>query len=299
MKEKIIIWLKAARAPFLVVSFLPCLVGGLAAYVYGSFNLIYFLAATFGIVMAHSAADFIDDYFDFKENRLGNKDQQFHDSPLIHGQITTRQVLIATIICALLALACGIYLFIEIGLPVVYMTLAGLFIVLFYTAPPVKLNFRGLGETALFFAFGPMIVYGVFYILTGAHALEPLLISIPVGVFTMNIGLISNIFDYQDDLKNNKKCIPVILGQAKAHQLLVWLSIIAYVVFITALLMGYVSLWLAVLLLTFPIALQAIQATKKYADLSNYEPAMSKAIALSALSCICLLVGYGLQLFLQ
>ena len=46
-----------------------------------------------------------------------------------------------------------------------YLMGAGAFIVFFYTSPPFMLNYRGLGETALFLAFGPMIVWGIAFVL--------------------------------------------------------------------------------------------------------------------------------------
>ncbi|ROL56353.1 prenyltransferase, partial [Bacteroidetes/Chlorobi group bacterium ChocPot_Mid] len=203
------VWFKAARAPFLVVSFIPCLVGGAMAYSTGSFDWMIFITVTIGIVMAHSAGDFIDDYFDFKTGNLGNKEKQFHDSPLIDQKVTAGQVLFAFLLCMAIALACGIYLLFTVGMPVITMTLIGAFIVLFYTSPPLKLNYRGLGETMLFIAFGPLIVFGVYYVLTGNMQWEPIIAGIPLGIFTMNVGLVSNTFDYFDDVESNKKAIPV------------------------------------------------------------------------------------------
>ena len=81
------IWFKAARAPFLAVSIIPCLLGGAISYSHGPFSWLSFVLATVGIVMAHSAADFIDDYFDYKTGNLGNKEKQFHDSPLIDKKV--------------------------------------------------------------------------------------------------------------------------------------------------------------------------------------------------------------------
>ena len=116
MKAWLSTWFKAARAPFLVVSFLPALLGGIVAASHGPINMGVFIAAVIGIVMAHSAADFIDDYFDYKKGNLGNKVQQFHDSPLIDQRVTLNQVLIATAICLVIAGAAGIYVLCKLVL---------------------------------------------------------------------------------------------------------------------------------------------------------------------------------------
>lgn len=290
------IWLKAARAPFLVVSFIPAVLGGVVAWKDGFFDWTIFLLATIGIVLAHSAADFIDDYFDFKNGNLANKEQQFHDSPLIRGEITPRQVIWATIICLVPALAIGVYLFVIVGMPVVYMTAIGVFIVFFYTSPPFRLNYRGLGETALFVAFGPMIVFGVYFVLAQQFSWEPIILSIPLGIFTMNVGLVSNIFDYSDDVASGKHTFPVRFGQTKAVTLLSVASVVGFLVIVFAGIWQIVSIFtLSVLLLGF-LGINVLKDTSKFNELNRYTKAMGNAIALSSLFGILLTISYIVQI---
>ncbi len=290
------IWFKAARAPFLVVSLLPAIVGGVIAYSHGFFDWAIFVIATLGAVSAHSAADFVDDYFDFINGNLGNKEQQFHDSPLIRGEITLKQVMTATIICLAIAVAAGVYLIIEVGTPVLYLMLAGGFIVLFYTSPPIRLNYRGLGETALFFAFGPLIVFGIYYVLTGSFSLEPIIVGVPLGIFTMNVGIVSNIFDYEDDVKSGKKCMPVRFGQPATYKILLGATIVGFATVVVGAFAGLLPLWNLAVLLTAPLAFGMLKETSNFTDTGRYTPAMTKAIALSSLSSIAFGVAYGLSL---
>jgi 1,4-dihydroxy-2-naphthoate octaprenyltransferase len=292
------VWFKAARAPFLVVSFIPCLVGGAMAYSTGSFDWMIFITVTIGIVMAHSAGDFIDDYFDFKTGNLGNKEKQFHDSPLIDQKVTAGQVLFAFLLCMAIALACGIYLLFTVGMPVITMTLIGAFIVLFYTSPPLKLNYRGLGETMLFIAFGPLIVFGVYYVLTGNMQWEPIIAGIPLGIFTMNVGLVSNTFDYFDDVESNKKAIPVRFGQANAVKFLRVVLFISYIVIVFGVVAKMLPVWTLISLLPLPLSLQVVKATSKYEDTSNYTPAMTKAIALTSVTGLLMFGAYVIEILI-
>lgn len=299
VKQWFVVWFKAARAPFLVVSFLPALVGGAIAWFHApeTFNLTFFIIVTVGVVMAHSAADFVDDYFDFINGNLGNKEKQFHDSPLIDGTVTLRQVLIATLLCLAVALAAGVYLLIQIGLPVLYITLLGTFIVLFYTSPPVKLNYRGLGETALFVAFGPALILGVYYVLNPSldRILEPILAGIAPGIFTMNVGIVSNTFDYHDDVKSGKKCIPVRFGQANAARLLTFATIFAYLMIVLSVVFDWMTPWALISLAGSPLAIQTIRKTWLYHDTAYYTTAMTSAIALTSVTSILLLLAYLLE----
>lgn len=298
MKEWLVTWFKAARAPFLVVSLLPALLGGAVAAARGPISLVILTAAVIGVVMAHSAADFIDDYFDYKKGNLGNKTEQFHDSPLIDQKVTLNQVLVAIIICLVISLATGLYVFIQVGLPIVWMVLVGTFIVFFYTSPPVMLNYRGLGETAIFLAFGPMIVIGVFVALTGKFDWEPLLISLVPGVFTMGVVLVSNTFDFHDDIKSGKRTFAVRFGQAAAVRLMAVSSVIAYVGIIAGVLLGIIPAWTLIVLVTIPMAYDAVKFTAGFKDETRYKAAMTKAIALSSVACILLLIAYGIVLFM-
>jgi 1,4-dihydroxy-2-naphthoate octaprenyltransferase len=298
-KETLTIWFKAARAPFLVVSFIPSVLGGLIAWYHGSFNALLFGLVTLGVVMAHSAADFIDDYFDFKKGNLGNKEKQFHDSPLIDGKVTPGQVMFAALICLAVAVATGVYAFLAVGMPVIYMMAAGAFIVFFYTSPPFMLNYRGLGETALFFAFGPMITFGVYYVLVRDFHWEPVLLGVPLGIFTMNIGVVSNTFDHNDDEKSGKRTLALRLGQANAVKFLSVVSVVAYMVLIASVVADQATPWSLLALLAAPLAIETVRKTSLFADTSNYTLAMTKAIALSSVTGILLSVGYGLAIYLD
>lgn len=299
LSEQISIWLKAARAPFLITSAIPAILGGVIAYSHGSFDWTIFLMAFLGIIAAHSAADFIDDYFDYKNGNFANKDQQFHDSPLVRGIITDKQVMVAFLICLALALATGIYILLTIGMPVLILTMIGAFFVFFYTSPPIRLNFRGLGETSLFFAFGPMVVFGVYFVLTESFSWSPILASVPIGVFVMNVGIVSNIFDHDDDVKNGKFTMPVKLGQGRAVQILTVITLFAYIFLLACALLGFLPIWSLAALLTAPMSFKMVMLARNYQDLSQYQPAMSQAIGVATLGGLFLTIGYAVSIMTQ
>ncbi len=296
MKQWLITWFEAARAPFLIVSVLPCLLGGVVAYARGSFDTLILVLATVGIVMAHSAGDFVDDYFDFKKGNLGNKVQQFHDSPLIDGKVSPRQVVIAIVLCLAVSFAAGVVLFIKVGYPVLILVAAGLVAVFFYTSPPLQLNYRGLGETVLILAFGPMIVFGVWYVLTRRVDLEPLLLSLVPGIFTMNVGIVSNTFDYHDDLRSGKRTLSVRFGQAAALRIIAATSGAAYLCIMLGAAFGVIPVWTLLVLLTVPLAVDMLHHAGRYADERHYTRAMGRVITLSSVATLLLIAAYLLEI---
>ncbi len=298
IKEWLLVWFKAARAPFLIVSVIPACLGGAIAYAHGSFNGWWFAAATLGVVLAHSAADFLDDYYDFKTGVLGHKEDQFHDSPLVSGQVTAGQVLAAGIGCAVCALGIGILFLIRVGMPVAALALMGGLIVIFYTAPPLKLNFRGYGETALFLAFGPMLVLGVTTVLTGTLGWEPFIAGLPLGLLTMNVGHVSNIFDVPSDLASDKLTVAARVGQAKAVVLLGIFSALAYLSVLTGVAFDVLPTWTLIVLITLPLAVNVVRLTSRYEEPDGYTPAMGQAIALTTLTGILMCLGYLLYIWI-
>ncbi len=297
-KEYIIVWAKAARAPFLIVSFLPAVLGGIIAMSDAQFAWWPFIIAVFGVVMAHSAADFFDDYYDYLSGNLGNKEKQFHDSPLISGEVTLNQVLFAAILCFVVGLLCGVYLLFLQPTAVISMTLLGAIAVFFYTAPPLKLNYRGLGELVLFFAFGPLIVLGIYWVVAGEFSWEAVIAAIAPGVFTMNVGIVSNIFDHDDDIASKKYTMPVRFGQANAVKVLAAGIILAYLSIILGIVFGMLPVYALLVLLTIPLTYQTVRASANFHDLDLYTGAMTKAIATASLSSVLLIVAYLLDMWI-
>lgn len=290
--EWLVLWLKAARAPFLVVSIVPAILGGVMAAAHQSINGLHFLLVTVGIAMAHSGADFLDDHFDFRLGVLGNKTKQFHDSPMIDGKIMPQQVLYAGVICLVIAAAIGLYLLAAIGWPVLVMALVGGLIAVFYTAPPLSLNFRGYGELGLFVAFGPLAVAGVYYVLTGAFSWAPVVASIPLGLFTMNIGNVSAMFDYRSDVKFEKKVLIVRFGPEKSYRILAFFFLAAYVPIVLGVMAALLPTAALLGLLTLPLAIGVIIALRQYHDTSKYTSTMGMAIALPTLTGLLLCLAY-------
>ena len=70
---------------------------------------------------------------------------------------------------------------------------AGIVVGLAYTAPPLKLVYRGLGEIAVFCGFGPIMLLGSYVVQTGNLAWEPIVASIPVGILVALILYVNEI----------------------------------------------------------------------------------------------------------
>ena len=208
----------ASRPKFLTASASPVIVGSTLGFaVAGTFNWSLFLLALFAMMVLHSGANIANDYFDhISGNDWANK----NITPFSGGRQFIQQGILspmATLAASLFCLALGA----SLGLVILYLThswfililgLVGLLGGFFYTAPPVKLGYRGAGEIAIAFLFGILPVYGSYYLQTGSIDVIPLPAACVVGVLIFLIIFVNEFPDLAADAAVNKKTLVVLFG---------------------------------------------------------------------------------------
>src|SRR3569832_740189 len=118
------------------------LIGGLLAVRHPDANFGCFFLALAGLLDAHSANNMINDFFDV----IGGVDTDgyvrtvYAPHPILSGLISKNGLLAAILVANLIDLAILVDLAKVRGWPVIAFALAGLFISVFYVAPPLKLK---------------------------------------------------------------------------------------------------------------------------------------------------------------
>ena len=245
---KLIKGLAITRMPFTSASILPILAVGayFAGVGDGLFNILNFILCIFGVLIAHLSVNVLNDYFDFKDGTDEENNDYFQqvsggsraiELGLITLAGTKKLGIILTIVALLIG---GVILFSTNPAnvdAVLMITLIGLFLGYFYTAPPLRLVARrGLGELTIFLTFGPLITLGTaFAIFNGdlsmaqEHLMNCLYIGIPMGLLTTNILLINEFPDMKSDTKTNKNHLVVTFGKKASRWIyLLILGLTAY-----------------------------------------------------------------------
>ena len=245
---KLIKGLAITRMPFTSASILPILAVGayFAGVDDGLFNILNFVLCIFGVLIAHLSVNVLNDYFDFKDGTDEENNDYFQqvsggsraiELGLITLAGTKKLGIILTIVALLIG---GVILFSTNPAnvdAVLMITLIGLFLGYFYTAPPLRLVARrGLGELTIFLTFGPLITLGTaFAIFNGdlsmaqEHLMNCLYIGIPMGLLTTNILLINEFPDMKSDTKTNKNHLVVTFGKKASRWIyLLILGLTAY-----------------------------------------------------------------------
>src|SRR3989441_7720873 len=211
------LWFQALRAPFLIASIIPVLVGALAAWqIRSAFNLPFFLLCLLGAVFIHLGANMANDAWDF---RSGNDANVHHLNPfaggsrvLIRGVLNPRTHLAVALTFLGLGSLIGIALVTQVGWPLLWIGIFGVAVAYSYVGPPLRLAHRGLGEIAVALEFGPVTVLGTYYVLARTFDPAAIVLSISLGLLVAGILWINEVPDIPADSAVGKRTLVVRLG---------------------------------------------------------------------------------------
>src|SRR2546427_7935370 len=141
-------WLLITRASVFPMTILSGMIGGLLAARAPGADALLFSLALVGLVLAHAANNMINDYFDL-ESGVDSEDYvraQYAPHPVLSGLISKKGLLLAIALVNLVDLVILLVLADARGPALVIFALLGLFVSVFYVAPPIQLKHHGLGE---------------------------------------------------------------------------------------------------------------------------------------------------------
>lgn len=231
------------RAPFLSSIIAPLIAGTLLSiHINGYFLFVNFvLMITVGIGL-HIAVNVYNDIYDTiqgtdtvnvhrNESSGGSGVLQSHPELMGKMFFIARAALVVALIATVLLL-----FFIEAGLRphLIILFLTSAFFSKYYTAPPFKLAYRGLGEVSVWLAFGPMAI--LIAAVSQNIGFHPTIVALmPItGLSTLSILLAGQMIDLEADKKGGKHGVASRLGTRVTSfiYLLVQILIVANSVFL-------------------------------------------------------------------
>jgi 1,4-dihydroxy-2-naphthoate octaprenyltransferase len=275
-------YLKALRLPFIAGSIIPLITASALVFQRGLFSPLPFVMALIGLSALHLGSNLLNDYYDSK----GSDPINIRLTPFSGGsrviqenEIPLNTVLTLSISFFFIGIACGLW-FTFWGRP--YVLVIGLFGLLAgwaYSSPPLKLMSTGLGEPLIFFAFGPIITLGTYYVMADSLCWSAFLLGIPHGFLIMSVIWINEFPDYRADKEANKKNLVVRLGLSRARYLYCLLMFLPFPVIV--LLIYFIDLpFLVIISLgAFILASRAIHILwRKYLSYQELIPAQALTI---------------------
>jgi 1,4-dihydroxy-2-naphthoate octaprenyltransferase len=264
--------LRATRLPFLSATLIPVGIGIAIAAVHGAFDLASALLTIVGAAAVHLALNVANDVFDA---RLGadaqnvNPTQYSGGSRVIqYGLVSLRRM--ATISASMYALtiAIGLYLlWTRYSTALLVIGVLGLLLSLFYTAPPLKLVYRGLGEIVTGVGFGPLMLLGAYVVQTvGVLRPEPFLASVPVALLVALILYVNEVPDRAADSRAGKRTLPVRLARPQVISGYLITALAAFATIAGGVLAGLLPLTALAALLPLPLVGRVRDGLVRYFD---------------------------------
>ena len=301
-KGKLAIWLMEIRAPFLTASIIPVILGTAIAWaVSGAFNAFYFVLALIGGMFLHIGTNVANDYYDHisgddEANREFVRPFTGGSRTIQLGLLTPREVLTGALVSFAIGSAIGLYLAWQVGYIIIVIGIVGVISGFFYTAPPINLASRGIGELFVGLNFGVLMTLGAFYVQTAMLSWEPALAAVPISLLIAAVLYINQFQDCEADRSVGKRHLVVRLGKKKAVPGYAALMFASYIFVASCVPLGLISPFSLLIFLSLPLAVQGVShAREYYAGSMHLAPANAVTVMSHLMIGILMTAGYILD----
>jgi 1,4-dihydroxy-2-naphthoate polyprenyltransferase len=284
------LWALAARPRTLPAAIAPVLVGTALAIVDDEFHVLAFVAALIGSVFIQIGTNLSNDYSDARrgadtEDRLGPV------RVTAGGLMPPRRVLIGTYVAFAIAVLAGIYLAAITGPELLVVGIASIAAGVLYTGGPRPYGYEGLGELFVFLFFGVVAVVGSYYVQAEALPWEAFALSVPVGLLASAILVVNNVRDADTDRRAGKRTLAVRLGRDRARALFAAMLVLSYLTVVAIPIAGGLDWWVALPLVTLPLALPLWRTVASRTDGPSLNGALADTGRLLGLFSLLLAAG--------
>ncbi len=205
-------WISAARPRTLPASASPVIAASAYAFYAGTFRWVPAVLCLLFALLAQVASNMANDYFDYvkgsdKAGRIGPR------RAVASGDITPRAMLMGTFCVLGVACAVGLGLVFFAGWQLIPIGVIIALFALAYTAGPYPLAYHGLGDVTVFLFFGLVAVNMTYYVQALRFDVYVFLLSIAMGLLSINILLVNNYRDMEEDAAANKRTTVVLFGR--------------------------------------------------------------------------------------
>ncbi|MGH7899875.1 MAG: prenyltransferase [Candidatus Binatia bacterium] len=299
------LFLRATRLPFLTATLVSVLLGLAAAARDGFFHWGLALATLVAASAIHLGLNVANDVFDTES---GADQANVTPTPfsggsrvIVYGLLSTRQMVVLAAACYAVGLAIGLTLAWQRAFwPLFWIGAAGVFVSLAYTAPPLRLVHRGLGEAAVALGFGPIMTLGAYAVQTERLSWPTLYASLPIGILIALVLYVNEIPDRRGDAAAGKRTLPVRLRRETVVRGYLAGVAAAFGLIVLGAASGILPLGTIVALAALPLARQVYRGLRSfYENPYALMPAMARNIQLHLVTGLLMVGGYALELFMR
>jgi 1,4-dihydroxy-2-naphthoate octaprenyltransferase len=253
-------FLYSARSVILVISAQSAVIAGLLAATDRRFETVPFVLVLIGFVVLHAISNLSNDYFGYRRGHdtADSPRRRYTLHPVASGAVSLRFLATGLVLLAAVAVAIGGYFVARRGPAALVLAAVGALLLWAYDAAPRALKELGLGEVASFVVWGPLMIGGGYFVITGRWSGDAFLASVAYGLGVASILIGKHIDQRQFDESQHQRTLPVVLGERGARLLNRAAVAGMYVVTAIAIAVGALSPLAAVVIVALPRALRAL-----------------------------------------
>jgi 1,4-dihydroxy-2-naphthoate octaprenyltransferase len=292
------LFLRATRLPFLSATFVPVALGVAVAALHGRWHWWLAVLTLIAAACVHLALNVANDVFDTISgaDAANVTPTQFSGGSrvILYGLLSLRQMVLIMLGFYAAGIAIGLYLAVTRGFwPLFWIGAAGLFVSLFYTAPPFRFVHRGIGELMVLLGFGPIMTIGAYYVQARAWSWEAIYASLPVGILIALVLYVNEVPDRPGDAAAGKRTLPVRLSKDAVIACYVGSVAVAFVLILFGALFGVIPRPTLLALAALPLAFAVDRGLREqYENPYGLMPYMGKNIQLHLFTGLLLIIGY-------
>lgn len=291
MSSAKLMW-KMTRPHTLTATFAPVILGTVMALFVADINWLLFIAMMVACLALQIATNLFNEYYDFKRG-LDTAESVGIGGGIVRHGLKPKNVLTVAILLYVVAAFIGVYICISSSWWLVVIGLFGMAVGYFYTGGPLPIAYTPFGELFSGLLMGTGFVLISFFIQTNTVTSWSVMISIPIGILVGAINMSNNIRDIDEDIKGGRKTLAILLGREKAVMVLANAFVISYLWIIILVMIGDISPWALLVLLSLKKPISAIQGFNKGVKEPQYMRVAMKSTAITN-TLFSLLLSLGL-----
>jgi 1,4-dihydroxy-2-naphthoate octaprenyltransferase len=258
------------------------------------------LIGLLGVLLAHVSINVINDYFDYKSGLdFTTKRTPFSGGSgmLTSGRLEAKDVYLFALGCIAICGVIGFYFTFSVGWMLLPLIITAAVSIYFYTT---HLAHWYIGEFVTGLNFGPLMVMGGYFIMTGKFGMKAFAAGMIPGILIGTLLFLNEFPDLEADKKIGRKNIVITLGLEKASKIYSLLIISVYVWVVFCITAGLMPQSMLVIFLTMPLAFKAVSGViKDHDDIGRLIPSLGLNVMLVLSTILLTSIGLLLSLFLK
>jgi 1,4-dihydroxy-2-naphthoate octaprenyltransferase len=237
-------FIQLSRLPFLTPGLAALITGIVLAVSDGAKPALPLVALSLvGIAFIMLTTYYFNEFFDYEGDRINKTFTKFSGGgrALVDGKVPRRIARIAgwASVGVLVLIAVVYMIFYLADYPLLLpLGLFGAFCGMFYTHPPFKWSYQGIGEIVIGGCYGVLALFSGYYLTSGTANLDMLVVGIPASLTVAGVILVNELPDFDADRKIGKNTLVVRFGLKGGAAIYASTMVLAYPMMLASIPLG-------------------------------------------------------------